>query len=353
MIPRSCAPVFVLCLILTAAQATATPSDSFLSDEYINHINSIQSSWTAGRNFEDSPEAMEMIKSLLGELPMEDNSSSHPPLKTADPAWPSDAEIPATFDARSKWKDWCPRIADIWDQSNCGSCWAVASSSAVTDRFCIGSKGKFKGLMSAQHVAFCCYKCGAGCKGGFSALAWEFFMKKGLVTGGGYNSSEGCQPYDLQPCQHWEQKNKSPYPKCTDLPYPVTFCEKKCTNKGYRSSFKEDKRKIKKYYAIRDPKDIQKDLMTYGPLSMTFVVYADFPSYKKGVYDRTTDEHLGMHAVKVIGWGTEKNTPYWLISNSWNEYWGDKGTFKILRGGNHCEIENGVYGGVPREREKW
>ncbi|EYC17668.1 hypothetical protein Y032_0030g2204 [Ancylostoma ceylanicum] len=29
----------------------------------------------------------------------------------------------------------------------------------------------------------------------------------------------------------------------------------------------------------------------------------------------------GAHAVKVIGWGSENGTDYWLIANSWNTDW--------------------------------
>merc|ERR1711971_1541988 len=36
------------------------------------------------------------------------------------------------------------------------------------------------------------------------------------------------------------------------------------------------------------------------------------------------------------------STPYWLVANSWNYDWGDKGTFKIIRGKDHCGIESGV-----------
>ena len=53
---------------------------------------------------------------------------------------------------------------------------------------------------------------------------------------------------------------------------------------------------------------------------------------------------LGGHAIKIIGWGTEDNTDYWLVNNSWNSDWGDHGTFKILRGVNECGIEGEVVG---------
>jgi cathepsin B len=29
---------------------------------------------------------------------------------------------------------------------------------------------------------------------------------------------------------------------------------------------------------------------------------------------------------------------YWLVANSWNEDWGEKGFFKIKRGSNECGI---------------
>ena len=47
--------------------------------------------------------------------------------------------------------------------------------------------------------------------------------------------------------------------------------------------------------------------------------------YITGVYQHTTGELLGGHAVKMIGWGYEDSKPYWLIANSWNTDWGDHG----------------------------
>merc|ERR1712085_218120 len=76
--------------------------------------------------------------------------------------------------------------------------------------------------------------------------------------------------------------------------------------------------------------------MSSGPLAVAFTVYADFPTYKSGVYQHVSGSELGGHAVEMIGWGTDSGTDYWLIKNSWNEQWGDNGTFKILRGSNEC-----------------
>lgn len=64
-----------------------------------------------------------------------------------------------------------------------------------------------------------------------------------------------------------------------------------------------------------------------------------------GVYQHVTGDYLGGHAVRLIGWGTENGTPYWLVANSWNSDWGDKGTFKIARGQDECGFEDGLVAG--------
>lgn len=92
---------------------------------------------------------------------------------------------------------------------------------------------------------------------------------------------------------------------------------------------------------------IQNELMAKGPVEGAFTVYEDLLAYKGGVYKHTTGSALGGHAIKIMGWGVEAGSPYWLIANSWNEDWGDKGTFKILRGKNECGIEGGVVAGEP------
>lgn len=85
--------------------------------------------------------------------------------------------------------------------------------------------------------------------------------------------------------------------------------------------------------------------MTYGPVEAAFTVYEDFLSYKSGVYHHVTGSQLGGHAIKILGWGVQDNTPYWLVANSWNTDWGNQGFFLIKRGSNECGIESGVVAG--------
>jgi len=74
-----------------------------------------------------------------------------------------------------------------------------------------------------------------------------------------------------------------------------------------------------------------------------------FLSYKSGVYQYVTGSYLGGHAVKILGWGIEQNLPYWLVANSWNPDWGDKGFFKILMGQDECGIEDSISAGIPTD----
>ena len=51
--------------------------------------------------------------------------------------------------------------------------------------------------------------------------------------------------------------------------------------------------------------------------SATMAVYKDFFVYESGVYSRSQFSSgitpLGYHSVKIIGWGEETGTPYWVI----------------------------------------
>lgn len=86
--------------------------------------------------------------------------------------------------------------------------------------------------------------------------------------------------------------------------------------------------------------------MTNGPVEVSFTVYADFEAYKSGVYTHVSGSELGGHAVKMLGWGVDNGVEYWIIANSWNETWGNKGYFWIKKGVNECGIEGSAVAGL-------
>jgi cathepsin B len=60
----------------------------------------------------------------------------------------------------------------------------------MNDRICIASGGNITALYSPQKLVSCCEDCGNGCSGGYTAAAWKYILKKGIVTGGDYGSNE-------------------------------------------------------------------------------------------------------------------------------------------------------------------
>jgi cathepsin B len=75
----------------------------------------------------------------------------------------------------------------------------------------------------------------------------------------------------------------------------------------------------KKAFSLRKELGMQTAISQKGTVSVAFTVYADFPTYKSGVYKHTTGAALGGHAVSMIGWGTLSGEKYWRVKNSWNE----------------------------------
>jgi len=89
---------------------------------------------------------------------------------------------------------------------------------------------------------------------------------------------------------------------------------------------------------------MQKEIMTNGPIQTGFMVYEDFMHYKSGIYKHVTGKNLGGHAVRVVGWGKENGTSYWIVANSWGPTWAENGFFRIAFG--QCLFEANGYSGL-------
>jgi cathepsin B len=236
-----------------------------------------------------------------------------------------DKDIPAEFDARTKWPG---LIHPIRDQQRCGSCWAFSASEVLSDRVAIATN-KASPVLSPEDLVSCDPN-DMGCSGGQLPEAWDYLKDNGIVT-------DSCFPYTAG-------DGKAPICKKQTCADNENFAKTKAKNK----------------YAINGAQNMQKEIMTNGPIQVAFMVYGSFMSYTSGVYQKHFWEVIpeGGHAVKIVGWGTEQqkgpfgrpyNVDYWLVANSWNTKWGLDGFFKIKRGVNHCGIETmgPPYAGMP------
>ena len=237
-------------------------------------------------------------------------------------------DIPEEFDASKQWPN-CPTIPLIPDQSDCGSCWAVAGASAMSDRYCIS--GQYRNLsISALDLLSCGW--GMGCNGGNPLLAWAYWADKGLV-------SEECQPYPFA-C------GKAGQPPCPEKSYATPECLNNCSsNNGTYTKYYGNSS-----YVIWGEENYQREIMTNGPIEIGFMVYEDFLSYKSGIYTHTEGWMLGGHAVRMVGWGVQDGVKYWKLANSWGYDWGMDGYFLMKRGTNECNVEMSGVGGLVRPK---
>uniref|UniRef100_A0A8C4QDN2 Cathepsin B n=1 Tax=Eptatretus burgeri TaxID=7764 RepID=A0A8C4QDN2_EPTBU len=274
-----------LLLLIVQAQCIPPPPLAPLTNEMVQYVNHLNTTWKAGHNFEGVP--LGYVKHLCGTI-------LHGPRQPVRQLR-FQPELPKEFDSRTAWPR-CPTIREIRDQGICGSCWAFGAVESISDRFCIHSKGKVNVHIAAEDLLSCCDSCGMGCNGGFPASAWEFWTRSGLVTGGNYASKQG--------------------------------------EKSYSISSNEEQ--------------IRTEIYLNGPVEADFSVYGDFLHYKSGVYQHVAGSLMGGHAIRLLGFGEEGGTPYWLAANSWNTDWGDGGFFKILRGHDECGIESDIVAGTPK-----
>jgi len=308
-----------LLFVLTATSALAQNPDgkSQINDpDWIKMLNEVEgSTWTAGHNSFFEGTIFDEARVLLGAglLDITDHLNETLP----DSHYANIADPPASFDARTQWKG---LIHPIRDQQRCGSCWAFSAAEVLGDRVAIATK-KASPVLSPEDMVSC-DKTDMGCQGGMLPHAWAYLQNTGIVT-------DKCLPYEAG----------------TGM---APSCPNKCSDS---ETWASSKVKAKTAYAINGVTNMQKEIMTNGPIQVAFKVYKSFMSYKTGVYSKHWWEFLpeGGHAVKIVGWGTENGTDYWIVANSWNTSWGEDGFFKIKRGGNQCGIEKmgPPYAGMP------
>lgn len=334
--------IFALAFLAITAQAAVLKDPmtiEALSDDHVEYINSLNTTWTAGHNFKGLK--IEQLKRLCGAVL--DNENSPLAIKSVGENFNA-AALPKEFDSRKKWPECAETIKHVRDQGSCGSCWAVAAAGAITDRVCIKSNGQKKTPLSAQDMTSCCTTCfeKEGCQGGNPTEAWLYWLHNGLPTGAEYGDKNTCAPYLVEPCEHHVEGSRK---KCGKI-VPTPACTKSCSNSGFEYESEKSYGKIA-YRSNPWPAEIKAEILENGPVEAGFNVYEDFFLYKDGIYQVTTDKLVGGHAVVIYGWGEENGVKYWKAKNSWNTDWGNKGFFNIEE--RSAQIHTFITSGIPKE----
>lgn len=289
-------------------------------------------------------------------------------------------DVPEKFDGRIVWKEF---LTPVRDQGKCGSCWAFASTSTLSDLFNIQSRGKLNVNLSPAKILLCNFmgrefglhqqdkevdvtndinasslESGV-CYGNSLYDAWRYLYVIGVGT-------EECVPYDKQLNQTFNFDKLSEYSKKINrlpLCFSITgrigdMCSDYSTNPITGEEYGTPMRfyRCLHYYSIAGiEKDggnegyIRQNIYKWGPVTTGMLIYPDFYTFDpKNVYSwNGFGEPVGGHAIEIVGWDEKNGEKCWIIKNSWGESWGDKGYFYIKRGVNECKIEENVVSGIP------
>ena len=268
-------------LILACLLAAVLASPLVVSQDYVEYLRKVVD-WEVANYEENVFKGMTLdeVSAMLGD-------SEEPTLVSG--VAPNVDNVPRSVN----WQG-ANCIHEISNQGNCGSCWAFATASVVSDLCCLQSQDQ--GRLSSQEL-ISCDRVNNGCNGGLAANALKYVQAKGLVP-------SKCYPYIAR----------------------QESCPTKCKDESDWASAH-----VCKCGTLVDCGTLPKmqQCLTTGPITVRMLVYQDFMNYKSGVYCWSgSGSFLGGHAIRCVGY-SDSPIPNLNCANSWGPSWGEKGYFRI------------------------
>lgn len=266
---------------------------------------------------------------------------------------------PVILPSYFNWADTSLQLTPPPNQGRCGSCWAVAIASCISDNYATrGLVPKNPNLSPTFLLA--CYPDSMKCGGGNPWLCLEWISKNGIAAVADsydYNwcfSNPDCSGAS-KTAPDTEALNRT-IPDCVVAPLRFFVSSIAMPEDPANDPTKLDAATT----------DIKTFLYSKGPAVVGFSVFQNFTGgnytcngnnpdniylenvdYKTGVWSDTPLVPLGGHAVVLVGWGqgrvkesllkkggnpgTWVDVPYWIARNSWTASWGMGGYFRIAR----------------------
>lgn len=235
----------------------------------------------------------------------------------------------------------------------CGSCWAHGAISSLQDRIKIARKGEGHDInLSIQFILNCGADTAGSCHGGFHTGVYDLIQQKGYIP------FETCQPYLACSAESKEgfcpQIDTTCSPintcrtcsgfsdmggECVELDYfpnatVAEYGEVGLAGGGFMGMFMDYKEQAHR---------IRAEIYARGPVATT--INADpLRDYEGGILDDDTASANTNHIVSITGFGKDADTgkDYWIIRNSWGEYWGEMGFVRVAAGKNMLGTEDHV-----------
>lgn len=210
----------------------------------------------------------------------------------------------------------------------CGSCWAFAATSALSDRIKIRRNAAWPDVNLAPQVLISCELPDEGCHGGDAKTAYEWIHRNNITD-------ETCSPY--QAYGHDNGVGCSAEIKCKNcLPNKGCWAQERAKIYG-----------VDEFGLIKGEDAMMNEIYQRGPITCAIAVTQELINYTKGVFIDKTGRLDEDHDISVTGWGEENGVKYWIVRNSWGSYWGEGGNFRLIRGVNNLNIEGDCSWATP------
>jgi len=237
--------------------------------------------------------------------------------------------LPSAIDWRNKdGTNFCSWSTNQHIPQYCGSCWAHGSMSSVADRIKILRKGAWPDYnLAIQFILNCGTDVAGSCDGGSAEGAFQF-AQSGI-------------PEDT--CLQYEADDIA----CS----PINTCRNCVGPPGSGTCFAMTNFTslyVDQYSDISGVDNIRAEIMARGPVAAGIDATV-LETYTGGIITATQPANID-HIVSIVGWGHDNSTgvDYWICRNSWGQYWGEQGWFRLIRGVDALGIEDMVSWATPK-----
>ena len=221
----------------------------------------------------------------------------------------------------------------------CGSCWAHGAVSALADRIKIARRARSPDVTLSIQYILNCGNAGS-CYGGDHLAAYKF------IHDSGYIPFESCMTY--QACSSDSKEGFCGHGDFTCSAANVCRTCSTFTENGGKCAAvtRFPNATVRSYSPISGVPQMKREIYEHGPIACG-VNANPILDYAGGVVNMPDEDQTVDHIVSIVGWGRTAEHQYWIVRNSWGEYWGELGYFRIIVGGNQLGIESDCAAAIP------